>query len=420
MTGTHELSAILVAAKDAGCKVALLGDRRQLAAVPGGSALKAVSEIIRRNAVLDGVRRQKEEWQRAASVVLARGDAEAGLRAYVDRNRTILVEGAEAARSRTIALWTELRSFHDEDVLIATRRNRDAAALNAQARDTLRSEGRLRGEDIEAPSIDREDHRVPLALAIGDRVRFGETLSTHAIRNGTRATVAAIDRAPDGEIHAAFDLEDGRRVAGPWLSFAANRFSRAKTPPRLVHGYAGTVYAAQGRTVAASVLHIASATDAREVYVGLTRHTDDAWIVVESDRLDASCRRRQADPRLKPTSNDVRERLFREARQYGEKRNVVDYVVDRLEFARTGEIHTGEDERHHGFIAKTVEAARALQRALAWLRDAPLPAPAWLFLERARNRLRDLPPALRAIVRTAEPTVSRDRAHDRSGPDLGR
>src|SRR5208283_2723455 len=184
---------------------------------------------------------------------MARGDAEAGLRAYAERDRALFVEGAETAHSRTIALWSELRSRHGEDVLIATRRNRDAAALNAQARDVLRRERRLRGEDIEAPSINREGQRVPLSLAIGDRVRFGETLSAHAIRNGTRATVAAIDRAPDGELHAAFDLEDGRGVAGPWTSFAANRFARAKTTPRLVHAYAGTVYAAQGRTVAASV-----------------------------------------------------------------------------------------------------------------------------------------------------------------------
>jgi ATP-dependent exoDNAse (exonuclease V) alpha subunit len=420
MTGTRELAAILVAAKEAGCKVALLGDRRQLAAVPGGSALKAVSEIVRRNAVLDGVRRQKEEWQRAVSVVMARGDAEAGLRAYVDRDRALFVEGAEAARSRTIELWSKLRSPYDEDVLIATRRNRDTAALNVQAREVLRREGRLRGEDIEAPSIDREDKRVPLALAVGDRVRFGETLSAHAIRNGTRAIVAAIGRAPDGEIHAAFDLEDGRRIAGPWTSFVTNRFGRAKTPPRIVHGYAGTVYAAQGRTVAASVLHIASATDAREVYVGLTRHTDEAWIVVESERLEALCRRRQADPRMRPTSTDVCERLFQEARQYDEKRNVVDYVADRPGFTRTGQIQMTDDDPRQGFIAKTVEAARALQRAFAWLRDAPLPAPAWFFLERTRERLRDLPPALRAIVQRADRTVSRDRTHDRSGPDLGR
>ena len=55
----------------------------------------------------------------------------------------------------------------------------------------------------------------------------------------------------------------------------------------------------------------ASPTDARQVYVGLARHTDDAL-----------CRRRQADPRMNPTSNDLRERLFREAQQYVEKRNV--------------------------------------------------------------------------------------------------
>jgi hypothetical protein len=82
----------------------------------------------------------------------------------------------------------------------------------------LRREGRLQGQDIEVPSIDRENQRVLLSLAVGDRVCFGETLSEHAIRNGTRARVAAIDRTPNGEIHATFDLEDGRRVAGPWTA----------------------------------------------------------------------------------------------------------------------------------------------------------------------------------------------------------
>ena len=34
--------------------------------------------------------------------------------------------------------------------------------------------------------------------------------------------------------------------------------------------------------------------------------------------------------------------------------------------------------------------------------NAPLPAPAWLFLERTRDRHRDVPLALRAIVMRAE------------------
>lgn len=420
MTGTREMSAILVAARDAGSKVILLGDRRQLAAVAGGGALRAVSEVLRRNAVLHGVRRQKVEWQRAASVAMAQGNAEAGLRAYASRDRVVLVEGADPALLKTIQLWAELRARHGDDVLIATRRNRDAAALNARAREVLRAENRLAGADVEAPSIDRENQRVTLTLSVGDQVRFGENLSNLRIRNGTRAKVAAIRRQADGQLYAAFQLENGERVEGPWASFAAARRGRSQLPPRIVHAYAGTVYAAQGRTVPACVLHLASSTDAREVYVGLTRHTHDAWVVAESDRLDALCRRRQADPRMKPTTNAIRERLFHEARQYGEKKNIVDYVGDRGEFTRTGEVRGPVDEPSQGFARRVIEAARALQRALAWLHETPLPAPAWMFVERTRERLRELPRALRKIAERHASSLTPSRGPDRSGPDLGR
>ena len=419
MVGTREMSAILVAAQEAGSKVVLLGDRRQLAAVPGGSALRAVSEVLRRNAVLHDVRRQQVEWQRAASVAMARGDAEAGLRTYARHERVLLADSAEAALDRTIEIWRKLRTRHGEGVLIASRRNRDATALNARAREALRAEGRLAGPEIEAPALDRESQRVELALSTGDQVRFGENLAHHGVRNGTRATVVAIARDAEGKIRAAFDLEDGRRIEGDWSSFAAPRRGREQQPPRIVHGYAGTVYAAQGRTVPAAVLHIASSTDAREVYVGLTRHTEDAYVVVDKARLDALCRRRQPDPRLEPPTSDLQERLFHEASQYGEKRNVVDYVEDRQAFVRTGEVRTATDGLSTSLAMRTIQAARAIQRALAWLRDAPLPAPAWLYLERVRDRLRDLPRELREIVQRA-PSFTRSPSRDRSGPDLGR
>lgn len=420
MVGTRELSAILVAAHEAGSKVVLLGDRRQLAPVPGGSALRAVSEALRRNAVLHDVRRQQVEWQRAASVAMARGDAEAGLRTYARHERVLLADSAEAALDRTIEIWRTLQARHGEGVVIATRRNRDATALNARARETLRAEGRLGGPEVEAPALDREGKPVPLTLSAGDHVRFGENLAHHGVRNGTRAKVAAVACGDDGGIRAAFDLEDGRRVEGDWTSFAApSRDGKKLQPPRIVHGYAGTVYAAQGRTVPAAVLHIASSTDAREVYVGLTRHTEDAYVVVDKARLDALCRRRQPDPRLEPPTSDLQERLFHEASQYGEKRNVVDYVEDRQAFVRTGEIRTATDGLSNSLAMRTIQAARAIQRALAWLREAPLPAPAWLYLERMRDRLRDLPRELREIVQRA-PSFTRSPSRDRSGPDLGR
>ena len=83
-------------------------------------------------------------------------------------------------------------------------------------------------------------------------------------------------------------------------------------------------------------MYVGAGTDAREVYVGLTRHRHEARVVVERDRLDALCRQRQADPRVPATDTMVLERLCREARSYREKANVVDYAADRVVFMRDG------------------------------------------------------------------------------------
>jgi hypothetical protein len=129
MVSTRDLEAILSAAKAAGAKVVLIGDRRQLASVAGASALRAVTEVVVRTGTLGQVRRQEVDWQRAASMVMASGDAEAGLRAYETKGHIDLISGAEAAQARAIAVWSEARARHGVDTLIVTRRNADAAAI---------------------------------------------------------------------------------------------------------------------------------------------------------------------------------------------------------------------------------------------------------------------------------------------------
>lgn len=52
--------------------------------------------------MLGEVRRQAISWQRAASMIMAGGDAEAGLRAYAANNWVELISGAEAAQARVI------------------------------------------------------------------------------------------------------------------------------------------------------------------------------------------------------------------------------------------------------------------------------------------------------------------------------
>jgi ATP-dependent exoDNAse (exonuclease V) alpha subunit len=370
MVGVRDLAAIFEAATlrsaagEAGRspKILLSGDRRQLAAVAGGSALKAVSDIIERRATLTGVRRQTVDWQRVASIAMAQGDSEAGLRAYAEHGRIDLVAGPEAAQALSIQAWQDLRQSHGDDVIIVTRRNRDAVALNLVARKVLREEGLIHGPDLSPVVIDRDGDLGALPLATGDLVRFGETLPQHRIRNGTRGKVEKCARGVGVSIRAAIRLEDGRLIEDAWSGFAQQRRRRHAGIPRIVHAVAGSAYSVQGRTAPATVHYIASAADARETYVALTRHRHDMRIVVESDRLDAACRGRQEDPRMAPTRSAMLELLFNESRRYNEKENVVDHVADRVNFIETGSIDLPRSGGGFNIVA-AVDATRRIELA---------------------------------------------------------
>jgi hypothetical protein len=360
-------------------------------------------------------------------VLMARGEVEAGLRAYARHGCIELVAGAAAVQTRALALWSEARARHGADaVLMVTRRNRDAAELNRGARALLRAEGALRGPDVEVMARDRENRPRTLNLAVGDSVRFGESLSQHGIRNGTRATVEAIGAALGGELRLRVRLEDGRQVEDAYAAFVpvrARRTAQAQSWPRISLGYAGTAYAVQGRTCEATIYCGFTASDARELYVGLTRHRQEAHLVVERERLEAAVRVRQTDPRLTPSTAELHERLFVEARRYTEKVNVADHVEDRAAFVRSGAIPPPRAEMRLD-LQSGFAAARALRRVLQEMGAAP------------RHALRHLAQSVRHVERQVASRVlrlvedirgplpnaaMRERpGRSRSGPDYGR
>ncbi len=367
MAAIFEIATIRTAGGEPMCSPVLIcGDRRQLAAVSGGSALKAISDIIERKSTLTGVRRQTVDWQRAASVAMAQGDSEAGLRVYAEHGRIDLIAGREAAQARTIEAWRDLRQSYGDDVLVVTRRNRDAVALNLLARTILRSEGLIQGGDIHLPAVDRDGDKAPLPMAIGDRIRFGETLHKHRIRNGTRGRIEGYTKGGGDTFRLAIRLEDGRLIEDEWSNFAQTQRQRHAGIPKIVHSVAGSVYSVQGRTSLATVHHIAGATDAREIYVALTRHRHDARVVVESERLESACRARQEDPRIAPTRSLLLERIFQEARRYHEKANVVDHIEDRVSFIATGQVELPRPQGRLN-IGIAAEAARRFELAAQYI-----------------------------------------------------
>jgi hypothetical protein len=366
--------------------------------VPGGSALRAVADVVARGAVLSQVRRQEVAWQRAASMVMARGDPEAGLRAYASNEKLELVAGEAAAQARVIQVWNEYRAAHGNDVLIVTRRNADAAALNKAARLVLRAEGRLTGPDLCLAAVGRDKKISPIELAQGDYVRFGENLPQLQIRNGTRGSIERIGLDRD-QAKVTIRLEDGRLIDEPWASLVREEPGRLASPPRISSAYAGTAYSVQARTSAAAVLYIARPTDAREVYVGLTRHRVDAYVVAECDRLKAAVQRRQIDVHTVASPTAVRERLFTEARSYAEKANVSDYALDRIEFMRTGEIEIRPNPTSLNLSRVVRAAQRILEAARELSNDRSPILPTWRLVVSMRHIQRQVSQRVVEVVR---------------------
>ena len=406
VAGLRELEAVLTAARPYG-KVICLGDRKQLQSVSGGSALRAVSDVVGRSAVLNQVRRQEVSWQCAASVVMAKGDSGAGLRAYVQNDRVQFTRGETNAQATTIRKWTEYRRLYGAEVLMITRRNSDSAALNNAARVALREEGRLTGPDHSFDALDREKKKVKFRLAQGDYIRFGENLPELSIRNGTRGTIESINLQGTSP-SILVRLDDGRRVQEEWSNLARIRLGGDRLPPRITHAYAGTAYSVQGRTSSAAVLYIARATDAREIYVGLTRHKFDASVIVERDRLEAAVRQRHPE-RREVSDAILGERLFDEAQLYAEKANVVDYVNDRIDFIRTGIVELNK-------VASAVDVRRIVHAAQRLMNVRLGIVPGYHFLRRvwplSRGTQRITSDRIADILHSISTRI-RDRAKER-------
>lgn len=398
VAGVRELESVLTVAREARAKVVCFGDRRQLQSVQGGSALRAVADVVARSAALSQVRRQEVPWQRAASMVMAKGDAEAGLRAYAKNERLELVSGEAEAQARVVQVWNEYRAVHGDDVLIVTRRNSDAAILNSAARAALRAEDQLRGPDLSLPAVGRDKTIGVIELAQGDRIRFGENLPHFRIRNGTRGTIERIGSDRD-HAFVSVRLDDGRLIEERWASLVREQAGRVTRPPRISSAYAGTAYSVQGRTAAAAVLYIAKPTDAREVYVGLTRHKIDARVVVERDRLEATVRRRQTDARGAASHTAICERLFSEARSYAEKANVADYVDDRIDFTSNGQIKLRRDAKslNLGVVARA--ARRTLEAAWEISEHRSVILPNWRLVQSIRHIRQQASQRLAEVIR---------------------
>jgi hypothetical protein len=155
--------------------------------------------------------------------------------------------------------------------------NKDVASLNQHARALHRARG-----DLGA------DHSLPTAhgmadFATGDRIQFtgngrtkGDRLA--GLTNGRVGTVTALEINHEGKERITVTLDAAKGDKPQEVTFVVGHNSQAGEFNSIKHGYAGTIYRGQGRTLDEVYVGHSAQWRSAASYVALTRHRESVHI----------------------------------------------------------------------------------------------------------------------------------------------
>jgi Ti-type conjugative transfer relaxase TraA len=292
MVGSRQMGRVLEAAEQAGAKVVLVGDARQLQPIEAGAAFRAVAEQIG-VAEIEAIRRQREPWAREASQAFAQGAVADGLAAYAERGHVQFSESREAAKA-AMARDAVAAGIGDGASLILAHTNQDVQDLNALVRAERQRGGELAGETSFQTARGARD------FAAGDRVVFLQNDRDLGVKNGTLATV---ERTENNSLTIRLDGASGE---GTPRTVRVDQAAYA----HIDHGYAVTLHKAQGATVDRTFVLASGGMDRHLAYVGMTRHRDSATLYAGHDdfRDEGALARRLSRARPKESTLDFAER----------------------------------------------------------------------------------------------------------------
>ena len=260
---------LLAEAKRAGAKVVLAGDDRQLASIERGGLF---AELRQRHgaAEITEVTRQRVGWQRQAARDLAEGRFDSAVQAF-DRHGAITWTGdGEAARAALVARWkADTLADPAASRFVFAYTNVDVSQLNAELRQVRRDRG-----ELGSPDVRLETKHGAADFAVGDRVQFTDTDKRRHIYNGNAGVITGLD-ARTGQVTARLDAAAGS--AGREVTWAAAEFEGFR------HGYAGTIYKGQGKTLDHTYLLHTHHWRAAASYVALTRQREGAQVFASTE-----------------------------------------------------------------------------------------------------------------------------------------
>ncbi|WP_286079891.1 Ti-type conjugative transfer relaxase TraA [Agrobacterium sp. MS2] len=282
MVGSRQLARFIGEAEERGAKIVLVGDHEQLQAVGAGAPFRAIAEQIG-HVELSGIRRQRHDWQRQASVAFATHKTAEGLAAYRDHGDIHFAESREAAMAEIVRDYVADHEKRADGTRVAmAHRRADVRALNAAIRSELQNRQRLERSHGQNAGADRggvgdlgelnfQTSNGKRAFAAGDRIIFLENNRDLAVKNGMLGTVEHVEK---GKIIARLDGRGGDSV-----SILTNTYQA------IDHGYATTIHKNQGATVDRAFVLASGTMDRHLTYVAMTRHRYSVQLYADSQEF---------------------------------------------------------------------------------------------------------------------------------------
>ena len=222
------------------------------------------------DAELNQIRRQTTPWQVQASLNCALGLVDKALAAYQEHDHVHQFRYQQEAKEQLITLWNDARIANSkESQIILAYTRQDVKELNELARSQKRKDGEL-GDDV-LFSMERGARY----FAVNDRVYFLKREDSLSVINGTLGTISSINDKT-GVIAVALDCDDFEQKP-QIVSVNSEHYKH------LEHGYAATVYKAQGVTVDRSYVLPSRHYDAHSTYVAMTRHRKSCDVFVSRE-----------------------------------------------------------------------------------------------------------------------------------------
>ena len=263
MVGSRKLARLLEHAEQAGAKVVLVGDDRQLAAIDAGGGFRSLRLRLGASELVEN-RRQQQAWEREALDLVRSGLVEEAVAAYQAHDRVVAADSKPAA---TLALlqdwwgaWQQAEHDPTQEVIVLAARRAEVDRLNSLCQELLAARGRLGGERLQV-----EDRQ----LAVGDRVVCGHNaIAELGVANGSRGVVTALD--PQARtLTIRLDGTDAGEVVLP--RFYLDGRSRGERNRRVDLAYATTGHRAQGLTRGRALVRLTGTEDVNWLYVQLSR-----------------------------------------------------------------------------------------------------------------------------------------------------